>query len=196
MSTENIERLMTRGKIRPSIHLDAVILIPVDNSCGINTDSVKDGFFEIDNYRAITWKTDKYGDDSDYCDLNVCNITLCQYGESYRTTSQIMVDRSELLISASELERFGATRDTLEDEDLKHAPDYLDPSHEYYSNELAAAVKVWIHLYGEGQIKKSRSHKNQITAALVGKGFSNSAIERIATLVNPKKAGGAPSSGK
>lgn len=70
---------------------------------------------------------------------------------------------------------------------------YLDPSHSHYSKDLAVAVKAWRTLYDKGgTYKANRSHKEQIKATLVGNGLSNAAIERIATLVNPNKDGGAP----
>jgi hypothetical protein len=73
---------------------------------------------------------------------------------------------------------------------------YLDPSYkegEFYSEELAAAVRAWLALYDGGKFKPNRGHKEQIKKELMGKGLSNAAIERIATLVNPNKDGGAPS---
>ncbi|MCK9276241.1 MAG: hypothetical protein M0P57_14270 [Syntrophales bacterium] len=67
--------------------------------------------------------------------------------------------------------------------------------HTYYSEELEMAVAAWIALYQDGKIKTNRGHKDQIVGWLkehypeVSKG----AIERVATVVNPNKKGGAPS---
>lgn len=73
--------------------------------------------------------------------------------------------------------------------------EYLDPSHEYYSEELALAVKAWLALYGEGgKYQSNQAHKDQI-GALLPKKLSKEAIDRIATLVNPRKKGGAPATG-
>jgi len=76
----------------------------------------------------------------------------------------------------------------------KDTPRYLDPAHKYHSKELAAAIKVWVDLYGNENIKPKKGHKSQIKAALSGYGFTAAAVDRIATLVNPNKAGGAPTS--
>lgn len=73
---------------------------------------------------------------------------------------------------------------------------FLDPSHEFYSEELALAVKAWLSLYGEGgTYKPNQAHKKQIQSTLDPKKLSNEAIMRISTLVNPKKKGGSPFSG-
>jgi len=73
---------------------------------------------------------------------------------------------------------------------------FLDPQHKHYSKELALAVKAWLALYDtDGGYRPEQAHKRQIESMLVDKGLSVSAIERISTLVNPQKKGGAPVSG-
>jgi len=79
---------------------------------------------------------------------------------------------------------------------------YLDPKHRHYSHELAVAVEIWLELYDGGKFIEKRAHREQIKAALATKeeltgknSLSNAAIERIATLVNPNKNGGAPTIG-
>jgi hypothetical protein len=70
---------------------------------------------------------------------------------------------------------------------------YLDTNHEHYAAELAKAVEVWLKLYGTcGTLNPKLGHKGQLQKALDGQGLSQSAIKRIATVVNPNKAGGAP----
>ena len=73
-----------------------------------------------------------------------------------------------------------------------NCPAYLDPNHEYYSAELAIAIEVWQKLYESGTIRANRAGKKQIKDLLEGRGLSNEAINRISTLVNPNKKGGAP----
>lgn len=73
---------------------------------------------------------------------------------------------------------------------------YLDAGHEFYSQELALAVKTWLALYGEGgKYRSNQAHKEQIESTLQGEDLSKSATERIITLVNPQKKGGAPATG-
>jgi len=73
---------------------------------------------------------------------------------------------------------------------------FLNPDHEFYSEELALAVKAWLDLYGDGgTYQPNQAHKKQIQSILDGKELSNEAIMRISTLVNPKKKGGSPPSG-
>jgi len=71
---------------------------------------------------------------------------------------------------------------------------YLNPQHEYYSLELAAAVDAWTALYSDGGYKNKFSHKSQIEDYLRKRNpqLSDRAIERLATIVNPRKSGGAP----
>ena len=72
---------------------------------------------------------------------------------------------------------------------------YLSPQHEYYSLELAAAVNAWMALYKDGGHKNKFGYKSQIEDYLRNHypELSDRAIERIATVVNPHKRGGAPS---
>ncbi len=74
-------------------------------------------------------------------------------------------------------------------------PPYLDPSHQYYSETLDAAVRAWSALYVEGRFKlKDRGHREQLEIWLK-KHFdhlSNNARKGIAAVVNPNKKGGNP----
>jgi hypothetical protein len=68
--------------------------------------------------------------------------------------------------------------------------------HPFHSEELAVAVSVWEALYAaRSGIKPKGGHKKFITDWLRDNhpGLSNEAMERIATLVNPNKRGGVPS---
>lgn len=75
---------------------------------------------------------------------------------------------------------------------------YLLKDHPYFSAELEAAIAAWMALYGAGEIKAKYAPKKQIKDWLQNnrKSVSSSAeaLERIATLINHKKKGGAPPS--
>lgn len=73
---------------------------------------------------------------------------------------------------------------------------FMDENHEFYSRELAIAVGVWLALFGEGgEYQQNRAVKEQIKALLSDKKLSGAAVNRISTLVNPRKNGGTPPSG-
>ena len=74
-------------------------------------------------------------------------------------------------------------------------PPYLDPEHKYYSEELALAVEVWMELLNEdGKFTEHKAPREQIEDLLKKKRekLSKNAIDRITTMINPKKSGGAP----
>ena len=77
---------------------------------------------------------------------------------------------------------------------------YLDPEHQWYSEELDAAVKAWMALYADGGFKKkSLGHKEQIESWLMKHRphlRSVYARENIVTVVNPNKDGGNPKTRK
>jgi len=78
---------------------------------------------------------------------------------------------------------------------------FMDPNHERFSAELAMAVTVWRALEGTPVAKKSPKQalkawlEDNPDAWLGEEPIKNEAIERIATLVNWSKKGGAPRSG-
>lgn len=77
----------------------------------------------------------------------------------------------------------------------------LDPKHKYYSEELAIAVGTWVALFENKQYiskkeaKKNPQFKNDIRKHIRKQNpkLGTTKINRIATLVNPKKSGGAQS---
>ena len=79
-------------------------------------------------------------------------------------------------------------------------PPYLDPEHQWYSEDLDAAVKAWMALYADGGFKKkSLGHKEQIESWLMKHRphlRSVYARENIVTVVNPNKDGGNPKTRK
>lgn len=76
---------------------------------------------------------------------------------------------------------------------------YLNYDHPYYVDELAVAVRAWLALFENGKpMDTKKSFKQQVRIWLnadpKGRTLSCEARERIATLINPNKKGGAPSS--
>lgn len=76
------------------------------------------------------------------------------------------------------------------------SPPYLDPHHSYYSAELAVAVEVWTALTTTGGLQAGRAVRKQIHEYLArhrdAKHFTQAARNRVVTVVNPRKEGGAP----
>ena len=105
-----------------------------------------------------------------------------------RSPDNVIVDRVEV----ERFEKDNGMIDGNNNEEAQATP-YLDPNHVHYSKELAVAVKTWLALYGtRATFNPKKGHKTQIKAALTGNGFSSSAIDRISTVINPNKEGGAP----
>jgi len=101
----------------------------------------------------------------------------------------------EIRIPRAEIERYEAETVGPNPTLASQSPDqpYLDPQHKHYSKELALAVTAWLALYGNnGKFKPFKSHIKQIKATLAGNDLSPNMIEKIATVVNPNKKGGAP----
>jgi hypothetical protein len=82
-------------------------------------------------------------------------------------------------------------------EDGRGCLPYLDTNNEFFSEELQIAVKAWEALFHKSAINLKKGYKKQILNWLDQNHhhLSNAAKERIATLINPKKEGGAPPSG-
>jgi hypothetical protein len=80
---------------------------------------------------------------------------------------------------------------------------YLDPKHSMLSEELAIAIKAFKEVLENPDVKLKSSPKKKIEewleknypdSVLIKSALTKSAKERIATLVNPNKNGGAPPS--
>jgi hypothetical protein len=82
--------------------------------------------------------------------------------------------------------------------DAKTLSHLLDDKQEWYSEELAIAVKAWIALFDTSKpLSTKKSSRQQIKEWLnnnYGKKYTGSTLERIITIINPnkKKKGGAP----
>lgn len=75
-------------------------------------------------------------------------------------------------------------------------PPYLNHRHQYYSKELAAAIKAWLYLYDEGNIDESNKKHTEQIEKWVRENYSddpnilsNNSLERITTILNTKKRG-------
>jgi hypothetical protein len=111
----------------------------------------------------------------------------------------------ETLIEVDELKRWLLSRNCKPPfffgADASNTPNYLESKHPNFSSEIAAAIKVWEAMQ-DSELRKGKTIKaavkdwletNYRELGLMHNGQrSNSAIERIATLVNWETSGGAP----
>jgi hypothetical protein len=72
---------------------------------------------------------------------------------------------------------------------------YMNKEHPFFAEGLEMGVLAWMHLYEDGNFIKKKCHKDQIREWLKEHypKLNPTATERIATVVNPNKKGGAPS---
>jgi len=116
-------------------------------------------------------------------------------GDEVITLSEpVDVDRGIHFVAAEEAERFSRER-ALTLKSIGDTPPYLNPHHDYYSKELAVAVKAWVALFADGSFEKGYKTPRQHIERWLRAGkfdLDENAEQRIATLVNPKtsKKGG------
>ncbi len=106
------------------------------------------------------------------------------------------VARGIHFVTAEEAERFSREH-ALTLKSGSETPSYLNSHHDFYSTELATAVRAWMVLFADGSFEPgNKTPKEHIWRWLRAQepDLSGNAKERIATLVNPDpaKLGGAP----
>ncbi len=106
------------------------------------------------------------------------------------------VDRGIHFVTAEEAERF-SRKHALTLRSSTETPSYLNPNHDFYSTELAIAVRAWVALFASGDFDpKGKSAKSRILQWLSKNAvdLTPTARANIATLVNPNKdkVGGNP----
>ena len=130
-------------------------------------------------------------DEIDICCARLPEDTYAHFQEP------VTIGTANLNISRQELESFEDKYDLLPSDWAK--PPYLDGGHKNFSKELEAAVMAWLALCRDDSFGKKKSPKSEIEAWLKKNysrdEISKNAIDRIATLVNPNKGGGAPPTG-
>ncbi len=108
----------------------------------------------------------------------------------------VEVNRGIHFVTAEEVERF-CREHALTLRSTGDTPPYLNPNHDFYSEELAIAVKAWVALFADGSFEKGKKTPRQHVEHWLRAGkfkIKDNAKQRIATLVNPTTAkdGGAP----
>ncbi len=100
------------------------------------------------------------------------------------------VARGIHFVTAEEAERFSRAH-ALTLRSIGDTPPYLNPNHDFYSKELAVAVKAWVALFADGCFERGFSTPRQHIERWLRAGkfdLDENAKQRIATLVNPKKS--------
>jgi len=108
----------------------------------------------------------------------------------------VEVPRGVHFVSPEEAERFSREH-ALTLKSSSDTPSYLNRNHDFYSTELATAVKAWMALFADGSFEpEGKTIRQRIELWLTAQrlGLKENAEQRIASLVNPdtKKGGGSP----
>ena len=125
-----------------------------------------------------------------------CKVLVFKVPEQNNPRGGIYIDYRKVFAFIDDVKRLDKEFLHSIDENSQRPP-YLDPGHKYHSEELALAVEVWMELLNEdGKFTKHKAPREQIEDLLKKKRekLSNAAIDRITTMINPKKSGGAPPS--
>ncbi len=106
------------------------------------------------------------------------------------------VGRGALYMTAKELDRYRREHALALEFDMGNAP-FMNSDHDWYSTELAYAVEVWMAIFANDEFEPRKSTTKQYAERWLRKNrpnLSDSAKDRIATLVNPDtaKSGGVP----
>ena len=106
----------------------------------------------------------------------------------------VNVARGVHFVTAEEAERFSREH-ALTLKSSSDTPSYLNRDHDFYSTELATAVKAWMALFADGSFEPGgKTIRQRIELWLTAQrlGLKEHAEQRIASLVNPdtKKGGG------
>ena len=102
----------------------------------------------------------------------------------------VEVNRGIHFVTADEAERF-CREHALTLKSTGDTTPYLKPNHDFYSKELAIAVKAWVALFADGSFEKGYKTPRQHIERWLRAGkfdLDDNAEQRIATLVNPKKS--------
>lgn len=106
----------------------------------------------------------------------------------------------ELWFNIGEVREFIKNREEMymKPDNDTNVPAYMDKKNKYFCIELKVAIEAWTALFQKGgYVEGKKSPKNQILQWLNEScpdrdRLSNHAIDRIATMINPKPGGGAP----
>ncbi len=106
------------------------------------------------------------------------------------------VPRGVHFVTQEEAERFSREH-ALTLKSGSETPSYLNRNHDFYSTELATAVKAWMALFADGSFEPGgKTIRQRIELWLTAQrlGLKENAEQRIASVVNPdtKKGGGSP----
>jgi len=106
------------------------------------------------------------------------------------------VARGVHFVTQEEAERF-SRKHALTLKSGSETPSYLNQTHDFYSTELATAVKAWMALFADGSFEpRGKTPRQRIELWLKARrfGLESNAEQRIASVVNPDpaKVGGTP----
>ncbi len=126
----------------------------------------------------------------------VCQVRRPSDDEVVTLDKPVGVARGVHFVAAEEAERFSREH-ALTLRSSAETPSYLNRNHDFYSTELATAVKAWMALFADGSFEPGgKTVRQRIELWLRARrfGLESNAEQRIASLVNPdtEKGGGSP----
>ncbi len=126
----------------------------------------------------------------------VSQVRRPEHDEFVTLDEPVEVARGVHFVSAEEAERFSREH-ALTLKSSSDTPSYLNRNHDFYSTELATAVKAWMALFADGSFEPGgKTTRQRIELWLKARRFAleSNAEQRIASVVNPdtKKGGGSP----
>ena len=126
----------------------------------------------------------------------VSQVRRPEHDEFVTLDEPVEVARGVHFVSAEEAERFSREH-ALTLKSSSDTPSYLNRNHDFYSTELATAVKAWMALFADGSFEPGgKTIRQRIELWLTAQrlGLKENAEQRIASVVNPdtKKGGGSP----
>ena len=126
----------------------------------------------------------------------VSQVRRPEHDEFATLDEPVEVARGVHFVSAEEAERFSREH-ALTLKSSSDTPSYLNRNHDFYSTELATAVKAWMALFADGSFEpggKTIRQRIELWLSAQRLGLKENAEQRIASVVNPdtKKGGGSP----
>ena len=157
------------------------------------TDSQRD---EVEACRSSIWETAQSNEDNPGVKIRYAKHWIDDKERPSEHDSTVSVEWVKDLLSST-----GVTSGFFFANTTQPSEAFMDPNHEHFSPELALAVTVWRQFENEKKFISSPRKaieawiKYNSEAWLGEKPIKKLAADRVATLVNWEKKGGAPSSG-
>ncbi len=199
-SEDYIENYLLTKKLKSSIRLAPMELDYLDVNAGAyERKRSYGGIYEILHYDNLDWEINSN------TQIMVAEMSSglahSDYDGKILVANNYTINKTDIIITLAEVQQFEEKYQKLyKAESLSQEnviPAYMDPSNPKFSPEIETAVSVWLAMYGQGEFNAKKGHKVQIENWITVNRkntykLTNEAIQRIATVANANKKGGAP----